>query len=354
MRTQRTQLGLLVFALILLASNSMTIAQELSVELPKKDQRSPAAKFKVTLSPEKAKAGDTVTLKIDADITEHWHIYPLELPDGAIGLATEIKVEASGLDPVDDAFTSSEEPTTSTTKSGLKQSWHSQKFSWSREYTVSEKGIGKVTGSIRFQACDDKSCLPPTTLDFSLNAKPKRKVPVVENKPEHKTIGDAIEVSLEKCRASRPKAKLSVMGLMFGSRNDTLSLKGTFKHEGKDISIFLPRARKFSLSNTGGGETRVQNNSTYISVDHNGDGKLDNWESHAANRPFRLQDAMYQITRIDKANNQLTLQQVDTPVSGSLVGQPLAPFEVTTVDGKTINNKSLLGKVTLLDVWAVT
>ena len=63
---------------------------------------------------------------------------------------------------------------------------------------------------------------------------------------------------------------------------------------------------------------------------------------------------MLKILQLDKEKEAMTIQRVDVPLTGTIVGQPCPPFEYQTVDGKTISNKSILGKVTILDIWAVT
>jgi len=92
----------------------------------------------------------------------------------------------------------------------------------------------------------------------------------------------------------------------------------------------------------------------YFSIDHDGDGEISENESFASNRPFRVGDEMFQVTGVDKENLKLTIQKIAAPLSGTIVGRKCPPFEFTTVDGKKITDQSILGKVTFLDVWAVT
>ena len=46
--------------------------------------------------------------------------------------------------------------------------------------------------------------------------------------------------------------------------------------------------------------------------------------------------------------------EIDVPLTGSVLNRRCPEFEFTTVDGQTVSNKSILGKVTILDIWAVT
>ena len=86
---------LLTLAIVVLAWNSVAFAQDRSVELPTKDQRSPAAKFKISIAPEEAKPGETVTPKIDANLQGKWHIYPLKLPKDVDGLAAHTTLSSA-------------------------------------------------------------------------------------------------------------------------------------------------------------------------------------------------------------------------------------------------------------------
>jgi len=63
---------------------------------------------------------------------------------------------------------------------------------------------------------------------------------------------------------------------------------------------------------------------------------------------------MFQVTGINIQSKTMTLQQIDVPLTGSVLNRRCPEFEFTTVDGQTVSDKSILGKVTILDIWAVT
>jgi len=342
--------GVLV-ALLLLVGISVVNGQDaqpdtdlVTVKIPTDDQEASVASFEVVLSPSAPKPGDEVTIAIRASVKDGWHIYPLELPEGVVGLATEIEIDTSRLEPVGDGFESS---------SKVKQ-YHWGEWSWSRKFTVSQRGVRRIKGSVKFQACNDKSCLPPKKLDFVLKGLRAKEPAVTSVTPEHKSIGEPIVIALSKYEGKRPKAKLSVGSLLLGSRTESLALRGTFRHEDKDTSIYLKKSRQYTLANTGPDNSRFSNDSSYFSIDHDGDGEISENESFASNRPFRVGDEMFQVTGVDKENLKLTIQKIAAPLSGTIVGRKCPPFEFTTVDGKKITDQSILGKVTFLDVWAVT
>jgi len=325
------------------------------VQLPAEGERSSAAKFTVTLSPNDAKLGEEVTLTIKATVAEGWHIYPTKSPDEkeAIGYPTEIEFTSKVLKPIDEAFKPSVEATTATVD-GEQQSYFKGTFEWSRKYKVSRKRksySGK--GSISFQACTDEQCLPPNTLAFSFKPPAEPKV-FLNDKVKHKFVGDPIVVSLEKCKETRPRVKISLFSLLTGGGTDKLVLKGNLKVDEEKFDVFLPAERKYTFQNKAKGGTRFENTASYLSIDYDADGTISNTESSGLNRLVRFGDSMFTVREIDTDASTLTIQQVDEPLSGTIVGQKLPPFEYQTTDGKKITNESLLGKVTILDIWAVT
>lgn len=325
--------------------------------LPTADQSSPIVGFKVQLTPDDAKPGDTVTLQIDVTVQEGWHISPLQSGD-EVGrsLLTEIEFEPRRLEAIDEAFECSIEPKEMKLKDDT-QLHLGGKFSWTRQYKVKRRArsyFGK--GSITFQACDDEKCLPPKTLEFSLD--PDRPISVEEIASQYKLIGAPIEVLMDACDATRPKAKVSLAGVLFspgGKPTEQLVLKGSISlNEGRNVDIYLPRDRKYKLQNKGSSNTQFENTSTYVSIDQNMDGVIDESENYASSMPIRIGGEMLKILQLDKEKESMTIQRVDVPLSGTIIGQPCPPFEYQTVDGKTVSNKSIEGKVTILDIWAVT
>lgn len=336
-----------------LPATSTSEKDQLVVKVPIGEQRSPAATFVVSLTPATARVGDVVQMKIEAAIADGWHINAVKVHKDTFGLPTTIELTSKNLTPIGGAFQSSVAPKL-IDAAGVKQLSHSGNVSWTRNYRVSDSGLKKTEGWIQFQACDDEKCLPPQKLKFSLRGKRSRKPTANAVNEANKPIGDPIQVTLQPCKRTRPRAKLSIAGLLFGSRTDQLVFEGQFQHEDNTFKIYLPSGSRYKLKNTGTGNGRSENNATHISIDHNGDGSIAAWETHPANLPFRIADSMYQVVRIDKDKKALSLQRVDAKLSGVLIGRKVAPFSYKTVDGKTITDKSILGKVTLLDVWAVT
>ncbi len=334
----------IVGAAVVKGQDAGRATDSVSLKLPTEDQKSPVASFEVVLSPSAPKPGDEVSLTIHATVKDGWHVYPLKLPAGVVGVASEIEIESSRLEPIGDGFACS--------SSDEKQ--HSGSWSWSRKYTVSERGLRRIKGFVKFQACNDGTCLAPKKLEFVIRGVRAKKPVVTHVTPVHETVGEPIEISLVECDAVRPKAKLSVSSVLLGSRTEKLAFKGTFADNEKDLTIYLKKSRQYTLANTGTGDTRFENDASYFSIDHNGDGEITEGESFPGNRPFRVGDAMFQVTGVEHESRKLTIQKVAAPLSGTIVGEKCPPFEFTSITGEKITNQSILGKVTLLDVWAVT
>ena len=168
-------------------------------------------------------------------------------------------------------------------------------------------------------------------------------------------VGKPVVVELAPCDLKRPQARISgLLDAMSGGSQDKLTWRGQLAVQGQTVSIFLPEAAEYSIDNEGTGETKFENTSTYISIDQNGDSELVDIEAFACNRPIRILDTMFLVNDIDIKNKRLVVQQVDAPLSGVVLDRKCPEFEFTTVDGKLVNNKSILGTVTILDIWAVT
>ena len=323
------------------------VAQEseplVSVSLPTADQRSPAAAFKISLVPTK---GDPsiVRLSVEATIKDGWHIYPLK--ESELHIPTEIKFETTGLNAIDEAFELQGKSVDSETLAG--------KFSWYRDYKVTGKEKPfSGSGSIRFQACDEHKCLPPTTLTFQLSSTTAEAF--TKDSETSTANSDVIKLETEACQLTRPPAKFDVSMLFSGQNDDQLHRKCSIEVEGKSISIYLPKEETYTTKNSADNNTMVSNTSTYISIDQNGDGKLDDHEAQPTNLPIRILDSMYRVVSIADDASSISLVKSDGPLFGTVLNRKCPEFAFQTLDGKqTISNKSILGKVTLLDIWAVT
>lgn len=120
----------------------------------------------VSLTPATAKPGDEVLLQLKTTVEEGWHIFALDQNPEMAGLPTEIKVEPSGLEAIDPAFSPSSEPEIETPLADITHRVHYGQITWSRRYKVTDPAAA-ISGSIRFQICE-KVCKPPVTAKFAV------------------------------------------------------------------------------------------------------------------------------------------------------------------------------------------
>jgi thiol:disulfide interchange protein DsbD len=123
--------------------------------------------FEISLTPENAKVGDEVALKIRTQVEEGWHIFAVDQDPEMAGLPTEIKVETRGLEAVDSAFTPSSAPEIENPLPDITQRVHYGEVTWSRRYRVTDASA-EASGSVRFQICETV-CKPPTTAKFAVS-----------------------------------------------------------------------------------------------------------------------------------------------------------------------------------------
>lgn len=322
-------------------SNAQEPAPTLKASLPTEDQRSPAAAFEISLAPT-ADDATIVRLTIAATIADKWHIYPSK--KAGLNIPTTIQFDPIGLEPIGETFV-------------LHRKGHGKElegsFMWTRDYKASKDATSfSGSGSIRFQACDATKCLPPKTLKFVLDASDEAAAP----KPKVESADDGtIELKTEECSRTRPPAKFSMSSMFSGRSDDVLNRKCSIDVDGQTIDIYLPKAKEYSIENSGTDNTMIGNTSTFISIDQNGDGKLEDHEAMPTNLPIRILDSMYVVTGIADDASSITLTKSDGPLFGVVLNRKCPEFSFQTVDGdRTISDKSILGKVTLLDIWAVT
>ena len=117
--------------------------------------------------------GDTATLTINATIEAGWHLYGTELPEIEFGpQATALTITSSNnLTPVG-ALTPSREPVQQ-----YEDTFEAEVKFWEGSITLTQKFVitgsdPSVSGTIDYQACNDQSCIPPTSYEFTFGDAP--------------------------------------------------------------------------------------------------------------------------------------------------------------------------------------
>jgi hypothetical protein len=165
---------------------------------------------------------------------------------------------------------------------------------------------------------------------------------------------DRITVRMEACQASRDGIVKNLVSALFGPAKEPLVKRGVLEVEGRKLTLYLPKAKAYSVRNTAKKDNIFDNNSTRLAIDQKGDGKLTEADNWFANLPVRLGDRMYDIIEIAPDGSSLVLQPSKSPLSGVIVGRTCPPFSFKTADGKTISRDGFAGKAFILDIWSIT
>jgi len=179
----------------------------------------------------------------------------------------------------------------------------------------------------------------------------------------------AVVISMQKCNASRrgrfgvtedddeeqggEKKTKSIFDFAM-PKDVPLIRKGTLTVDGEAVTIYLPKAKRYGVENTGRGDEHHSNKSTLLSIDADHNGKLGDDESWFANLPIRVADRMFEITRIAEDGSEIELRPSSAPLRGVIVGRKCPAFSYKTSDGRLITQDTYKGKAFLLDVWSVT
>jgi hypothetical protein len=163
---------------------------------------------------------------------------------------------------------------------------------------------------------------------------------------------------MEDCKASRPgkiTSQTSTLRLLFaGPPKDQLAKRGTVKVDGHKYTLYLPKAKSYSIKNTKPSDSDFENTSTLISVDQKGDGRLTDTDGWFANLPLRLGDKMFDVAQIAADGSRIVLKPSKSPLRGLIVGRRCPPFSFKTADGEELSRERLAGKPFLLDIWSIT
>jgi hypothetical protein len=168
----------------------------------------------------------------------------------------------------------------------------------------------------------------------------------------------AIPIAMEDCKASRPgkiTSDTSTLRLLFaGPPKEELVKRGTVQVDGRPYTLYLPKAKSYSIKNTRPSDSDFENISTLISVDQNGDGRLTDLEGWFANLALRLGDKMFDVAEIAADGSRIVLKPSKSRLRGVIVGRTCPPFSFKTADGKEVSGERLAGKPFLLDIWSIT
>ena len=152
-------------------SASAKFVHEESPEVAKGKGPGPTS-WTMRLEPHDAAVGQTVVLSIQARFDEGWHSYSTTQPPGNAAIPTQLELDGlAGLEPVGETFEADRPPELKQLDGDgdIEQEVYEGEVTWTREFTVTEANYG-VVGSARYQVCNERTCLRPTTVRFALGA----------------------------------------------------------------------------------------------------------------------------------------------------------------------------------------
>src|ERR687886_194950 len=105
-----------------------------------------------------------------ADIQPGWHLYSQNQPEDAIAIPTSFNFSKNPLLDFDGKVKEvGKLEKMKDDKLGISANQYSGKVAFVQRVKVKGKAKTAVTGKLEYQTCDDKKCLPPKTVNFSVS-----------------------------------------------------------------------------------------------------------------------------------------------------------------------------------------
>jgi DsbC/DsbD-like thiol-disulfide interchange protein len=114
----------------------------------------------------------TFEVHLTADIQSGWHLYSQDQPSDAIAIPTSVTINNNPLLKLDGKVKEVGKMEKFTDKNlGVSAHQYSNKVDFVQVVKLKSTAKTNVSGSVEFQTCDDKKCLPPKTVNFSIALK---------------------------------------------------------------------------------------------------------------------------------------------------------------------------------------
>jgi len=109
-------------------------------------------------------------LQMVADIQTGWHLYSQSQPKDAIAIPTSFTFNKNPLLTLDGKVAEQGKLEKFTDKDlGVSANQYSKQVVFTQRVKAKGKAKTAVTGKVEFQTCDDKKCLPPKTVNFTVS-----------------------------------------------------------------------------------------------------------------------------------------------------------------------------------------
>jgi thiol:disulfide interchange protein DsbD len=117
-------------------------------------------------------ADKTFEIHLTADIQSGWHLYSQEQPGDAIAIPTSVTLQNNPLlTPAGKAKEVGKMEKFTDKSLGVSANQYSKKVDFVQVVKLKANAKTNVAGSVEFQTCNDKKCLPPKTVNFSIALK---------------------------------------------------------------------------------------------------------------------------------------------------------------------------------------
>jgi Thiol:disulfide interchange protein DsbD, N-terminal len=109
---------------------------------------------------------------LTANIQSGWHLYSQDQPEDAVALPTNVKINNNPLLKLDGKVKEVGNMEKYKDKIlGISAHQYSEKVDFVQVIKIKSSARTNVSGSVEFQTCDDKKCLPPKTINFNIALK---------------------------------------------------------------------------------------------------------------------------------------------------------------------------------------
>jgi hypothetical protein len=109
---------------------------------------------------------------LTANIQSGWHLYSQDQPEDAVALPTNVKINNNPLLKLDGKLKEVGNMEKYKDKIlGISAHQYSEKVDFVQVIKIKSSARTNVSGSVEFQTCDDKKCLPPKTINFNIALK---------------------------------------------------------------------------------------------------------------------------------------------------------------------------------------
>jgi len=117
-------------------------------------------------------ADKTFELHLRADIQSGWHLYSQNQPGDAIAIPTSVKLNNNPLLKSDGKVKEVGKMEKFSDKTlGVSANQYSEKVDFVQVVKLKSPAKTNVSGTVEYQTCNDKKCLPPKTVNFNIALK---------------------------------------------------------------------------------------------------------------------------------------------------------------------------------------